>query len=101
MNNLKMLSTSTTLLNAFKQVMFHRRRMSLSRVGSISLFEDLDELMDERRHSSYRKSQHRSSNRESLVLDHSGSNSDSGSVVSVSDLQGLDGTAASQIVIVH
>ncbi|KAG1459626.1 hypothetical protein G6F56_006124 [Rhizopus delemar] len=101
MNNLKMLSSSTTLLNAFKQVMFHRRRMTLSRVGSISLFEDLDELLDDRRQSSYRKSQHRSSNRESLVLDHSGSNSDTGSIVSVSDLQGLEGTTANQIVIVN
>ncbi|RCH81740.1 hypothetical protein CU097_000627 [Rhizopus azygosporus] len=96
MNNLKSLSTSSTLLNTFKQVMYHRRRMTLSRVGSVSLFEDLDDLDDNRRHSRrYR------GNRESVVLDHSGSNSDSGSVVSVSDLQGLEGTTASQIVIVH
>ncbi|PHZ17954.1 uncharacterized protein RHIMIDRAFT_233375 [Rhizopus microsporus ATCC 52813] len=96
MNNLKSLSTSSTLLNTFKQVMYHRRRMTLSRVGSISLFEDLEDLDDNRRHSRrYR------GNRESVVLDHSGSNSDSGSVVSVSDLQGLEGTTASQIVIVH
>ncbi|KAG1447985.1 hypothetical protein G6F56_009082 [Rhizopus delemar] len=90
MNNLKMLST--TMLNAFKQVMFHRRRMAIARIGSMSLFEDMDEFLDEKR-------QKRLSHRQSLVLDHSGSNSDSGSVVSISELQGLEG--ASQVVIVH
>ncbi|KAI9279339.1 hypothetical protein BY458DRAFT_532177 [Sporodiniella umbellata] len=101
MNNLRILSLSTSLLNAFKQVMFHRRRMTLSRVGSVSLFEDLDELLDDPRRNSHRKPYPRSSHRESLVLDHSGTNSDTGSIVSVSDLQGFEGAAANQIVIVN
>ncbi|OBZ87596.1 Rab-3A-interacting protein [Choanephora cucurbitarum] len=111
MSHLKLL-TSSPILSIFKQVMHHRRKMTLARVGSIGLFEEEDEETDtaNRRLSSssnssskrrsYQQQRHSRRNRESIVLDHSGSGSDTASVVSVSELQGLEGTQA-QIVIVH
>lgn len=124
MSHLKMLSSSS-ILNMFKQVMYHRRKMTLARIGSIGLFleeelilEELDEMMmSTRRPSSsstsgsttnnasttkqqYQQRRRSRRNRESIVLDHSGSGSDTASVVSISDMQGLDGISA-QIVIVH
>ncbi|CEP08927.1 hypothetical protein [Parasitella parasitica] len=115
MSHLRVLATSP-LLTLFKQVMQHRRKMTLARVGSIELFEDVhvgledDDYALVRRSSScsntstkrqaYQLRRRQRRNRESIVLDHSGSGSDTGSVVSVSDLQGLEGTLG-QIVIVH
>jgi hypothetical protein len=111
MTHLKLLNSSP-LLSTFKQVMHHRRKMTLARVGSIGLFEDEDEDYDiiNRRMSSssnssskrqtYQQHRRQRRNRESIVLDHSGSGSDTASIVSVSELQGLEGTAG-QIVIVH
>lgn len=94
MSHLKQgLMHSSPVLHMFKQSLHFRRRMGVAKVGSISLFED-----DPRHYSSSSKRRSRSK-RESIVLDHSGSASDSGSVVSVSDIQGLNGTG--QIVIVH
>lgn len=107
MSHLKILSSSSTL-SLFKQVMNYRRKMSLARIGSVGLFNEEEEEENtstkrlsmssngsrhQQRHSSRR-------NRESMVLDHSGSGSDTASVVSVSDLQGLEGTPG-QIIIVH
>lgn len=109
MSHLKLLMTSSPLLSTFKQMMHHRRKMSLARVGSIGLFleneeeEDYNDIINRRLSSSSstcskRQQQRRQRrNRESLVLDHSGSGSDTASIVSVSDIQGLEG----QIVIVH
>jgi hypothetical protein len=74
-------------LSLFKQCLQHLRNMAVARVGSIALFEA--ERKDVERPS--RK------NRESVVLDHAGS--DSGSSVSVSELTGIAGPR--QIVIVH
>ncbi|KAG2179810.1 hypothetical protein INT43_003593 [Umbelopsis isabellina] len=74
-------------LSLFKQCLQHLRNMAVARVGSIALFEA--ERKDIERPS--RK------NRESIVLDHAGS--DSGSSVSVSELTGIAGPR--QIVIVH
>ncbi|KAI7866908.1 hypothetical protein BDF14DRAFT_1809015 [Spinellus fusiger] len=82
-----LLQHSATLC-MFKQSLHFRRRMALAKVGSMALFEE----QTPKRHS-------RSTKRESIVLDHSGSGSDTASVVSMSDIQGLDGTG--QIVIVH
>lgn len=85
------------VLHMFKHCMHYRRRMSIARVGCLELFDD-DTSSPSRLTSQY-QSKRRSRKRESLVLDHSGSGSDSGSVVSITDIQGLGGT--SQIVIVH
>ncbi|KAI8976063.1 hypothetical protein BDB01DRAFT_804359 [Pilobolus umbonatus] len=100
MSHLKLLNSSS-LLNVFKQAMLYRRRMNLARVGSTALFDDDegDYYLSHSRNSSSSLRRKRQ-NRESIVLDHSGSGSDSGSVVSISDLQGLEGTMG-QIVIVH
>lgn len=111
MTHLKLLNSSP-LLSTFKQVMHHRRKMTLARVGSIGLFDEDDEDHDiiNRRLSSssnssskrqtYQHQRRQRRNRESIVLDHSGSGSDTASIVSVSELQGLEGTTG-QIVIVH
>ena len=115
MSHLKLLASSP-LLNTFKQVMHHRRKMTLARVGSIGLFdeingtaEDDDDIINKRSSSgsntsakrqTYQQQRRQRRNRESIVLDHSGSGSDTASVVSISDLQGLEGTLG-QIVIVH
>ncbi|KAI9323368.1 hypothetical protein BX666DRAFT_1886125 [Dichotomocladium elegans] len=85
---------NTPVLYQFKQCLHYRRRMGMARVGSMDIFDDDPKLQP----SSY-QSKRRSRKRESLVLDHSGSGSDTGSVVSVTDIQGLGGS--SQIVIVH
>ncbi|KAG1099553.1 hypothetical protein G6F42_017807 [Rhizopus arrhizus] len=115
MSHLKLLASSP-LLNTFKQVMHHRRKMTLARVGSVGLFDDInggieddDDIINKRSSScsntsakrqTYQQQRRQRRNRESLVLDHSGSGSDTASVVSVSELQGLEGTFG-QIVIVH
>lgn len=109
MSHLKLLSSSPTL-SIFKQIMYHRRKMSLARIGSIGLFnEEEEDTQDTKRLSmsssgtsrhTYQQQRRHRKNRESIVLDHSGSGSDTASVVSVSDLQGLDGTPG-QIIIVH
>lgn len=116
MSHLKLLASSP-LLNTFKQVMQHRRKMTLARVGSVGLFEDIngsgieddDDIINKRSSScsntsakrqTYQQQRRQRRNRESLVLDHSGSGSDTASVVSVSELQGLEGSFG-QIVIVH
>ncbi|KAI8099424.1 uncharacterized protein BX664DRAFT_272656 [Halteromyces radiatus] len=100
---------NTPVLVMFKQSLVFRRKMAMAKVGSIGLFTSGDLYGMEvtspglrtvrRRASGSVKRQSRSSKRESIVLDHSGNASDTGSVVSLSDIQGLDGT--SQIVIVH
>ncbi|CAO3608257.1 unnamed protein product [Cunninghamella echinulata] len=111
---------NTPILVMFRQSLHFRRKMALAKVGSIGLFNQhnshhLDSpSMDSKRSSSSQRLNNnssgssgsgsirrrsRSSKRESIVLDHSGNASDTGSVVSLSDIQGLDGT--SQIVIVH
>lgn len=82
------LMLNVPVLSLFKQCLQHLRKMAVARVGSIALFEP-DRAKDIERPS--RK------NRESVVLDHAGS--DSGSSVSVSELTGLAGPR--QIVIVH
>jgi hypothetical protein len=100
MSHLKLLVNSSSVLNLFKQVMLYRRKMTLAKVGSVALFEEEDE---ERPSSPYRRqssSRRHRQKRESIVLDHSGSGSDTASVVSVSEIQGLEGTAG-QIIIVH
>jgi hypothetical protein len=100
MSHLKLLVNSSSVLNLFKQVMLYRRKMTLAKVGSVALFEEEDE---ERPASPYRRqssSRRHRQKRESIVLDHSGSGSDTASVVSVSEIQGLEGTAG-QIIIVH
>ncbi|KAI8141907.1 hypothetical protein BJV82DRAFT_617920 [Fennellomyces sp. T-0311] len=91
------LMQSSPVLHMFKQCLHFRRRMGLAKVGSMGLFDD-EPLRPRLQASSKRRSR---SKRESLVLEHSGygSGSDSGSVVSVTDVQGLQGTG--QIVIVH
>ncbi|KAL9542343.1 hypothetical protein MBANPS3_008655 [Mucor bainieri] len=116
MSHLKLLASSP-LLNTFKQVMQHRRKMTLARVGSVGLFDDIngsgieddDDAINKRSSScsntsakrqTYQQQRRQRRNRESLVLDHSGSGSDTASVVSVSELQGLEGSFG-QIVIVH
>ncbi|KAI9019429.1 hypothetical protein CLU79DRAFT_758787 [Phycomyces nitens] len=76
-------------LSMFKQSLHFRRRMAVAKIGSIGLFDEASIIATKRR----------SAKRESIVLDHSGSGSDTASVVSMSDIQGLDG--AGQIVIVH
>lgn len=98
MSHLKLMM-NTPMLSTFKQMMHHRRKMGLARVGSIGLFVEEEEgdyhdILNKRLSSGSRQ---RRRNRESLVLDHSGSGSDTASIVSVSDMQGLEG----QIVIVH
>jgi hypothetical protein len=117
MSHLKLLLTSSPILSTFKQVMHHRRKMTLARVGSIGLFldeddeDDYNDIINRRMSSSsntstsskrqqYQQQRRQRKNRESIVLDHSGSGSDTASVVSLSDIQGLEGTAG-QIVIVH
>ncbi|CAO3625170.1 unnamed protein product [Cunninghamella blakesleeana] len=107
---------NTPILVMFRQSLHFRRKMALAKVGSIGLFNNSHQqqyyydsngnlLMDSKRsptsqrHSGSIRRRSRSSKRESIVLDHSGNASDTGSVVSLSDIQGLDGT--SQIVIVH
>ncbi|KAG0172460.1 hypothetical protein DFQ28_005088 [Apophysomyces sp. BC1034] len=93
------LMQNSPVLGMFKQSLYYRRRMALAKIGSMGLFEeDPRSSAFYRRDSSKRRSRS-SAKRESIVLDHSGSSSDTGSVVSVSDIQGLDGTG--QIVIVH
>jgi hypothetical protein len=82
------LMLNVPVLSLFKQCMQHLRKMAVARVGSIGLFEP-DRVKEIERPS--RK------NRESVVLDHAGS--DSGSSVSVSELTGIAGPR--QIVIVH
>lgn len=82
------LMLNVPVLSLFKQCLQHLRKMAVARVGSIALFEP-DRPKDIERPS--RK------NRESVVLDHAGS--DSGSSVSVSELTGIAGPR--QIVIVH
>ncbi|KAI8643439.1 hypothetical protein BD408DRAFT_482075 [Parasitella parasitica] len=115
MSHLRLVATSP-ILSIFKQVMQHRRKMSLARVGSIGLFDDVNGGLDDdddtiikrlsscsntsSKRQAYQLQRRRRRNRESIVLDHSGSGSDTGSVVSVSELQGLEGTLG-QIVIVH
>ncbi|KAG2204298.1 hypothetical protein INT47_009340 [Mucor saturninus] len=100
MSHLKLMM-STPTLTVFKQMMHHRRKMALARVGSIGLFVEEDESdyndIINKRLSSGGSIRQRRRNRESLVLDHSGSGSDTASIVSVSEMQGLEG----QIVIVH
>ncbi|KAI8393913.1 uncharacterized protein BYT42DRAFT_552652 [Radiomyces spectabilis] len=91
------LMQSTPPMAMFKQCLHFRRRMALAKVGSMALFDEDPRNIYYQKSSSKRRS--RSSKRESIVLDHSGSGSDTGSIVSVSDIQGIDGT--SQIVIVH
>ncbi|KAI9490763.1 hypothetical protein BDB00DRAFT_768251 [Zychaea mexicana] len=95
------LMQNSPVLQMFKQCQHFRRRMGLAKVGSMALFDDepLRSSGHQSSSSSSNKRRSRSSKRESLVLEHSGSNSDSGSVVSVTDVQGLYGTG--QIVIVH
>lgn len=116
MSHLKLLLASSPLLSTFKQVMHHRRKMSLAKVGSIGLFiddeeDDYNDIINRRLSSSsnnstsskrqqYQQQRRQRKNRESIVLDHSGSGSDTASIVSVSDIQGLDGNNG-QIVIVH
>ena len=117
MSHLKLLLATSPLLSTFKQVMHHRRKMSLARVGSIGLFiededeDDYNDIINKRMSSSpttstsskrqqYQQKRRQRRSRESVVLDHSGSGSDTASVVSLSELQGLEGTAG-QIVIVH
>ncbi|CAO3658641.1 unnamed protein product [Umbelopsis ramanniana] len=82
------LMLNVPVLSLFKQCMQHLRKMAVARVGSIGLFEP-DRVKEIERPS--RK------NRESVVLDHAGS--DSGSSVSISELTGIAGPR--QIVIVH
>lgn len=106
---------NTPVLVMFKQSLLFRRKMAMAKVGSVGLFSAAwDSTVDSasaspsssssglrsmQRQSGSVKRRSRSSKRESIVLDHSGNASDTGSVVSLSDIQGLDGT--SQIVIVH
>ncbi|ORZ20295.1 hypothetical protein BCR42DRAFT_205427 [Absidia repens] len=106
---------NTPVLVMFKQSLIFRRKMAMAKVGSVALFTSSSSssspsaagdynLMEGLRSASWRQStsvkrRSRSSKRESIVLDHSGNGSDTGSVVSLSDIQGLDGT--SQIMIVH
>ncbi|CAO3592413.1 unnamed protein product [Absidia cylindrospora] len=108
-------SQNTPVLVMFKQSLIFRRKMAMAKVGSVALFTSSSSsssssaagdynLMEGLRSASWRQStsvkrRSRSSKRESIVLDHSGNGSDTGSVVSLSDIQGLDGT--SQIMIVH
>lgn len=89
------LMQNSSVLQMFKQCLHFRRRMGLAKVGSTALFDDDG---GQPRSSSYQsKRRSRSSlKRESLILDQSGSSSDSGSVVSLSDMQG-----SGQVIIVH
>lgn len=117
MSHLKLLLASSPLLSTFKQVMHHRRKMSLAKVGSIGLFiedsdeDDYNDIINRRLSSSsnnsssskrqqYQQQRSQRKNRESIVLDHSGSGSDTASIVSVSDIQGIESNHG-QIVIVH
>lgn len=117
MSHLKLLLASSPLLSTFKQVMHHRRKMSLAKVGSIGLFiddedeDDYNDIINRRLSSSsntsssskrqqYQQQRRQRRNRESIVFDHSGSGSDTASIVSVSDIQGLESNSG-QIVIVH
>ncbi|KAI8054891.1 hypothetical protein BDF21DRAFT_456413 [Thamnidium elegans] len=117
MSHLKLLLASSPLLSTFKQVMHHRRKMSLAKVGSIGLFiedsdeDDYNDIINRRLSSSsnnsssskrqqYQQQRRQRRNRESIVLDHSGSGSDTASIVSVSDIQGIESNNG-QIVIVH
>ncbi|KAI9245831.1 hypothetical protein BDA99DRAFT_527552 [Phascolomyces articulosus] len=97
------LMQNSPVLHMFKQCQHYRRRMGLAKVGSMSLFDNdpLQGISSSKRSpsTSNHKRRSRSSKRESLVLEHSGNNSDSGSVVSVTDVQGIVGPG--QIVIVH
>ncbi|KAI9486763.1 MAG: hypothetical protein EXX96DRAFT_550502 [Benjaminiella poitrasii] len=111
MMHLKLLTT-TSPLSMFKQVMRHRRKINLARVGCTELFMTEEEEEDKihRRLSSssnatsrqsYQQQRRQGKNRESVVLDYCGSSSsDTASVMSVSELQSLEGIAG-QIVIVH
>ncbi|KAG2221226.1 hypothetical protein INT45_013937 [Circinella minor] len=92
---------NSPVLQMFKQCQHYRRRMGLAKVGSMSLFDECYDGGVNLRSptSSKSKRRSRSSKRESLVLEYSGNNSDSGSVVSVTDVQGIYGPG--QIVIVH
>ncbi|ORX43685.1 hypothetical protein DM01DRAFT_1387045 [Hesseltinella vesiculosa] len=92
----------TPVLVLFKQALYYRRNIALAKVGSIGLFPTPADPMRTSYpfHASKRQSLHqrrRSAKRESIVLDHA--SSETSSIVSVSDIQGLDGT--DQVVIVH
>lgn len=96
----------TPVLQMFKQCMHYRRKMGLAKVGSIGLFSDDDgrgksysqQLSHRRSRSSWKRE---SAATAISVLDLSGSGSDSGSAVSISDnMQGINYTGG-QIIIVH